>query len=196
MGALAALHELGVREGDRWAMPPGEIVPSDVPLHRLGFASGERDAAAPGLEAARAAILGSPWGFIHGDATAAYVLLAPGDAWLTGLHNAGYGPALYDVAALLLTSGVDAETRRSLALSYAGARGFDGVDTADLADVAGILWGIRELLTLPRRTIELMGDDVALHALNTAAGRIERGIREAAGSHPAAAAIRAALWPA
>jgi hypothetical protein len=62
-------------------------------------------------------------------------------------------------------------------------------------DLAGILWGVNELLTLPRQSIALLGDDAALAALNIAATRIERGLREPAGAHPAAAKIRAALWP-
>jgi hypothetical protein len=73
---------------------------------------------------------------------------------------------------------------------------FDQDETADAVDLAGILWGISELLVLPRRSIELLGDDVASDALNTAAARIERGVREPAGTQPMAAAVRAALWPA
>jgi hypothetical protein len=62
-------------------------------------------------------------------------------------------------------------------------------------DLAGILWGIDQLMALPRRLIETLGDDPATEALHTSAARIDRGMRAAAGDHPAAAEIRAALWP-
>jgi hypothetical protein len=195
MGAIAALHSLDVREGLRWEQSPEMVLPSEWPLHRLGFAAHERDAATTALHSARDAILISPWGFTHGDCTAAHVLLAPGHAELTSFHAAGFGPQLFDVAAFLLTAGIEADARSYLATIYAAQRDLDPRGTADLVDLASILWGIGELLVLPRRSIELLGDDAALSALNLGAGRIERGIREPAGDHPAARAIRAALWP-
>ncbi len=196
MSALADLHSVEIREGLRWGAAPENALPVELPLHRLGFAAHEREAAAPALAAAREVILGPPWGFAHGDCTAANVLLAPGRAWLTSFHAAGFGPQLFDVAAFLLTAGLDGSARQELARHYAARRSLDPGRTSALIDLAGIVWGISELLVLPRRSIELLGDDAASAALNTAAGRIERGIREPAGAHPTAAAIRAALWPA
>lgn len=196
MRALATLHALDVREGLRWELEPAEILSAgEPPMHRLGFAAHERDAASPWLSRARDAILASPWGFAHGDATAQNVLLAPGRAWLVSFHRAGFGPQVFDVGAFLLTSGLGADERREAAREYATARDFDADVMADVVDLGGILWGVGELLTLPRRSIELFGDDAATSALNTAAVRIERGIREPAGNHAAAAGIRAALWP-
>ncbi|MEX0782289.1 MAG: phosphotransferase [Dehalococcoidia bacterium] len=196
MGAFATLHSLDLREGLNWELGPEQVLPADAPpLHRLGFAAHERAPAEAALADAREAVLTSPWGFCHGDASAANVLLAPGRAWLVSLHAAGFGPQLFDVAAFLLTAGIDAPRRHDLASHYSHTRGLDSAETADLVDLAGILWGIRELLVLPRRSIELLGDNAASAALNTAAGRIERGVREPAGAHPAAVAVRAALWP-
>ncbi len=196
MRALAAVHTLDVREGRGWDVTREEMLPTLEPqLHRLGFASHEREAAAPWLAAARDAILLSPWGFGHGDATAQNVLLAPRRAWLVSFHASGLHPQLFDVAAFLLTAGLPREAREAAAVVYANERGLDADGTRHLVDVAGILWGIGELLTLPRRSIEIWGDDGATAALNTAAVRIERGIREAAGGHAVAAGIRSALWP-
>jgi Ser/Thr protein kinase RdoA (MazF antagonist) len=196
MRALAELHSLDLHEGLGWDRSPAEILPAEpLPLHRLGFASQEREAAAGPLLAAREALLNSPWGFSHGDATAGNVLLAPGRAWLVAFHAAGFRPQFFDVAAFLLTSGLQASRREELAGLYGERRGLDPQETRDLVDLAGIAWGIAELLVLPRRSIELLGDDASLSALNTAAARTERAMREPAGYHPAAAAIRAALWP-
>jgi hypothetical protein len=196
VAALASLHALDIQEGLRWGRAPVAILGDQpLPLHRLGFAAAERSAAEPALAAAARAVLDSPWGFTHGDAIAGHVLLAPGKAWLVSFHAAGFGPQLFDLSAFLLTSGLDATARRALAGQYASLRALDVPITTDLVDLAGILWGISELLVLPRRSIELLGDDSASAALNTAAGRIERGIREPAGRHAAAREIRAALWP-
>jgi hypothetical protein len=195
MLALAALHSLNIREGLRWDSSPQDLLPREWPLHRLGFAAHEREAAAPALEAARDAILESPWGFVHGEATAAHVLLGPGHAELTSFHAAGFGPQLFDVAAFLLTAVTEPEQRRQLAHRYASARSLDPLATVDLTDLASVLWGIQELLVLPRRSIELLGDDAALAALNLAAGRIERALREPLTAHSTATAIRQALWP-
>lgn len=195
VAALAALHALPLREGLDWEKAPAELLPeAPPPLYRLGFAAQEREAAAPGFAAAREALLAGPFGFAHRAASAANLLLAPGRAWLVNFGAAGFGPQLFDVAAFLLTSGLDAPARRVLAMEYARLRGFDPEATADLVDLAGIAWGVEELLWLPRRQVEALGDDAALAALNLAAVRIERGMREPAGSAPAAAAIRRALW--
>jgi hypothetical protein len=193
--AIAALHELPTREGLDWGRRPEELFPDeDLPLHRLGFSAAEREPARSPLAGARTALLASPFGFAHGDCTAASVLLGRGQAWLTGFEAAGFGPQFLDVAGFLLTSGLESAERRSLAERYAGKRGFPP-DTADIVDLLGIPWGIGELLRLPRRLITAFGDDASVDTWKTAAGRIERGIRTPAGSHPVAAAIRAALWP-
>ncbi len=193
--ALAALHDLPVREGLDWERAPQELLPgAPPPLFRLGFAASERDAAAPHFVAAQAELLDTPFGLAHRAATAANVLLAPGLAWLIDFRAAGFGPQLFDVAAFLLTAGIEPAGRRALAMEYARLRGLDPARTADLVDLAGIAWGVEELLGLPRRQVEALGDDAALAALNLAAVRIERGIRTPAGDSPVAAAIRHALW--
>ena len=195
--ALAALHQLPVREGLRWEQRPQDLLPDgDLPLHRLGFAAQERDPAREHLAAARLEVIASPFGFAHGNAAAQNVLLGRGHAWLVDFGSAGFGPQLYDVASFLLTSGLEAPARRALAMHYARLCAFDPNQTADEVDTAGILWGIDELLRLPRRLIEMLGDDGASEALHTASARIDRGLRAPAGSSPAAAGIRAALWPA
>lgn len=194
---LAALHAMQVREGLRWGATPYELFPpEEIPLHRLGFAAHEREPARAGLAAVHRALLESPFGFVHGDATAAHVLLRPGAATLVRFDAAGYGPQLFDVAAFLLTSGLHGQARRALALRYAAARSLPGAEVADLVDLLGITWGVYQLLALPRQQVMAMGDDVATHRLATAAARIERGLRTPAGDHPAARTIRLALWPA
>lgn len=192
--ALAQLHSAPVREGLDWDKDPGDVLPPpEIPLHRLGFAASERDPAREPLAAAHAALCATPFGFAHRDATAAHVLLAPGRAWMVSFGAAGFGPQLFDVAAFLLTSGLEAAGRSVLATRYGRERGL-AVDAADVIDLAGLIWGLNELLRLPRRQVEALGDDAATEALRTEALRIERGIRTPAGDHPAAAAIRAALW--
>jgi hypothetical protein len=195
MAALAALHTLPMREGLDWEKAPeGVLSECPPPLYRLGFAANEREAAAPHFAAAREALLGTSFGFAHRAATAANLLLARDRAWLLNFAAAGFGPQLFDVAAFLLTSGLDAPARRVLAMEYARVRGFAAAATADLIDLAGIVWGVDELLWLPRRQVEALGDDVALAALHLVAVRIERGMRAPAGDSPIAAAIRGALW--
>ncbi len=193
--ALAALHGLPVREGLRWGQPPDEVLPSpDVPLYRLGFAAAERESAIGALADAHRAVLDTAFGFVHGDATAARFLLAPAAAAVINFNRAGYGPQLFDVAALLLTSGLEPAGRRVLAQRYAGLRAMEPGETANLVDLAGLLWGFETQLGLPRRLVETLGDDAESAALNTAAARIEQGMRSPAGNHAAATAIRSALW--
>ncbi|MCZ7577243.1 MAG: phosphotransferase [Dehalococcoidia bacterium] len=197
IAAFAAFHALPVREGLDWGCTPGDLYPpGEVPLHRLGFAADERERAREPLLGAREALLASPFGLAHRDATAGNILLSSGQAWLTGFGKAGYGPQLFDVAAFLLTSGIEAAGRRALAAAYGRERGWEASATVDLVDLLGILWGIEELLGLPRKLIESLGDDAATAHLKLGASRIDKGMRQAAGSSPVAAAIRAALWPA
>lgn len=197
MEALAAFHSLPLREGLDWGAAPADLFPDDdIPLHRLGFTADEREPAREPLARAREVLLASPFGLAHRNCTAANVLLASGRAWLTDFTSAGYGPQLFDVAAFLLTSGVEAPGRRALAAAYGRARGWEAPATVDQIDLLGMLWGIHELLGLPRKLIETLGDDAATAHLKLAASRIEKGIRQPAGSSPIAAAIRAALWPA
>ena len=195
MGALAAWHALGIREGLDWGRAPAEHVPDEeVPLHRLGFSNIEREPARGPLSEGRQYLLASPFGFAHRNAIAANVALAPGRAWLSDFANAGFGPQYFDVAAFLLTSGIEAPGRRALAAAYARHREVAPDTAADLIDLLGILWGIRWLLELPRRLITNLGDDGATESLKLAAGRIDRAMRQAAGDSPTAAAIRGALW--
>ena len=197
--ALAALHALPIREGLDWGAEPGDLIAGadgeEVPLHRLGFASDEREPAREPLAQARAALLETPFGFAHRDATAAHILLAPNCATIVNFEQAGFGPQLFDVAAFLLTSGLEPAARRALAAAYARLRSIDPMQTIDLIDLAGILWGIAEMLVLPRRLIEALGDDAASERIRTCASRIDHGIHLPAGEHPATAAIRTALWP-
>jgi aminoglycoside phosphotransferase (APT) family kinase protein len=197
MEALAALHELPVREGLDWGAEPADLFPeSEWPLHRLGFSSAERDPAREPLSAAHVELLRSPFGFAHRDAVAANVVLAPGKAWLIDFSAAGYGPQYFDVAAFLLTAGIEPAGRRALAATYARRRGTPPDTTADAIDLLGILWALRWQLDLPRRLITSLGDDSGTEALKLAASRIDRAIRQPSGDSPIAAAIRAALWPA
>lgn len=193
--ALAQMHELPVREGLRWERSPGDwLGEQELPLYRLGFTSAERDAAREPLASAIAELRAGPWGFTHGHCTAANVLLAPGSAWLTDFGSGGFGPQLFDIAGFLLTAGLDGEQRAALAGSYGSLRGWKPAETAAAVEIAGILWGLEELLGLPRRLIEALGDDALSASLRTAAGRIERGLLEAAGNSGVAREIRAALW--
>ena len=195
IAALAALHDLPLQEGLDWGARAADLIPAeDLPLHRLGFAAHEREPARGPLAAARTALLATPFGFAHRDATAAHVLLAPDSATLVNFERAGFGAQLFDVAAFLLTSGLGPPARRALAAAYARARNLEPLATIDLVDLAGIFWGIGEMLILPRLLIEALGDDAASGRLRTAAARIDEGMRLPAGDHPAAAAIRAALW--
>lgn len=196
MEALAALHALPVREGLDWGARPADLFPEpEPPLHRLGFAAAEREPAREPLMAAHAELLQSPFGFAHREATAANVVLAPGKAWLIDFSNAGYGPQYFDVAAFLLTAGIEAAGRRALAAAYARHRGTAPDETADAVDLLGVLWAISWQLELPRKLITSLGDDVATESLKLAASRIDRAVRQPAGDSRIAAAIRAALWP-
>jgi hypothetical protein len=195
MAALAAWHLLPIHEGLDWGRAPEDQFPAaDIPLHRLGFAAAEREPALGPLAEAREYLLASSFGFAHRNAIAANVLLAPGRAWLTDFGAAGNGPQYFDVAAFLLTSGIEAPGRRALAAAYARHRDVSPETAADLVDLLGILWGIGWLLELPRRLITSLGDDFVTDGLKLASTRIERGIRHPAGDSPVAAAIRSALW--
>ena len=197
MEALAAWHALPLTEGLDWGRRPDDMFPADeVPLHRLGFSNVEREPAREPLAEAREHLLTSPFGFAHRYAIAANVPLAPGRAWLTDFAHAGYGPQYLDVAAFLLTSGIEAPGRRALAAAYARHRGVAAETAADLIDLLGIRWGIGWLLELPRRLITNLGDDGMTESLKLAAGRIDRAMRQPAGDSATAAALREALWPA
>jgi hypothetical protein len=196
MAALAAWHTLPLTEGLDWGRSPEDMFPAEeVPLHRLGFSNAEREPAREPLAEAREYLLASPFGFAHRNSVAANVPLAPGQAWLTDFANAGYGAQYLDVAAFLLTSGIEAPGRRALAAAYARHRGVAPETAADLIDLLGIRWGISWLLELPRRLITNLGDDAMTESLKLAAGRIDRAMRQPAGDSATAAAIRAALWP-
>ena len=196
IAALAALHSLPLRQGLDWGRTPADLYPEEeVPLHRLGFSSIEREPAREPLAQALQYLMASPFGFAHRNATAANIPLAPGRAWLTDFATAGYGPQYFDVAAFLLTSGIEAPGRRALAAAYARHREVAPDTAADLIDLLGILWGIGWLLELPRRLITSLGDDAITDSLKLAAVRVDRAMRQPAGDSPIAAAIRAALWP-
>lgn len=195
--AIAALHALELREGLRWELQPtGLLSAEEFPLHRLGFAAHEREPAREPLAQAREQLLAGPFGFTHGHATAENVLFTPNGPRLVDFTEAGYGHQLFDVAAFLATSGAGADQRRELAGRYARTRQLDTATAIDQVDLATIWWGLHELLLLPRRLVEMLGDDAAIEALKLSANRIEAALREPAGNSPVAAAIRAALWPA
>lgn len=195
MTGLAALHSLPIREGHDWGHSPESLFPpAEIPLHRLGFAAGERDPAREPLAQAHQYLLASPFGLAHRNATAANILLAPGRAWICDFSEAGFGPQLWDVAAFLLTSGLDAPARRALAAAYASRREMAPETAADLVDLLGILWGMHWLLELPRKLITNLGDDQATDGLRLCATRIDKGMRQPAGDSKIAAQIRAALW--
>lgn len=191
---IAALHALPVREGLGWDTSPTDLLPgAGMQLFRLGYASHEREAVQPALAAAQAALLETPFGFAHGALTANHLLFVPA-ATIVDLEDAGFGPQLFDLAAYLLTAGLDENARRSCALRYAAARGLPAIATADLADLAELVWGLNWLLGLPRRQIENLGDDAKSEGIRLMAERIDVGTRTPAGNHPVAAAIRRALW--
>jgi hypothetical protein len=195
MKALAALHALPLKEGLDWGRGPADLLPpGEFPLHRLGFSAAEREPARGPLLEAHDYLLASPFGFAHRNATAANVLLAPGQAWLCDFSAAGYGPQLWDVAAFLLTSGLEGPARRALAAAYAAQRDVSPDTAAELVDLLGILWGMHWLLELPRRFITNLGDDAVTDGLQLCAARIEKGMRQPAGDSPVARAIRRALW--
>ncbi|MGD9933237.1 MAG: phosphotransferase [Dehalococcoidia bacterium] len=195
MDLLAGLHSLPVREGLRWGMDPHEIIPgAGVPLFRLGFTSEERMAADPLLAAAQVALAASSLGFVQGSLTAGQLLLTETSAFFIDFESAGFGPQLLDVASLLVSLGLAPAARRDLALRYARARALDPTPTADLVDLAGLIWAFQWQLELPRRLIENMGDDPAVTNLRVLAGRIEESIRQPASEHPVALSLRTALW--
>lgn len=194
--ALAVLHQLPLREGLGWEQAPGDRLPAaEVPLHRLGFTSAEREPAEAWFQQAHKALLESPFGFVHGAARANNVLAGNQGVAFVNFERSGYGAQFLDLAALLATSGLDAAERRRLAERYARKSGRDGEETIGLIDLATIVWGVEDQLELPRRQILVMGDDAAMDSLLLMASRTERALREPAGEHPVATAIRAALWP-
>lgn len=194
--ALARLHALPLREGAAWERTRAELLPpSPPPLHRLGFAAHEREPAEPMFDQARAELLETPFGFAHRSLTADKVLAGEGKVVFTGWELAGQGCQLADVALLLATSGAAPPQRDDLARRYARARGLNEQRAPGQVDLATIVFGIDELLELPRRQIEVMGNDNAMSNVILLAGRIERAIRSAAGDHPVAARIRSILWP-
>ena len=196
MLALAAWHNLPLREGLDWGRSPSDLCPpAEVPLHRLGFSAAERDPALEPLLQAQDLLVESPFGFAHRNTIASQVPRAPGRAWLTDYSRAGFGPQYFDVAAFLLTSGIEAAGRRALAASYGRQRDIPAEQAAADVDLFGLLWGIGWLLELPRRLITSLGDDSVTDALKLAATRIDRGMRQPAGDSPIARAIRATLWP-
>jgi hypothetical protein len=196
VAGIAGLHALPVRAGARWELPEDSLIPgADVPLHRLGFAAHEREAAAGPIAAARAALSAGPFGFVHGRLTAGAVVLTTSGPILTGFAHAGAGHQLCDLAAFLVTAGLEPDERGALSRRYAAARALDANAIPGLVELAGMLWGMEDLLTLPRRLIEALGDDLATHRIQLEAARIEGFLRERGGTHLAAAAIRAALWP-
>lgn len=194
--ALAELQRLPLREGLGWEQSPGDRLPAaEVPLHRLGFTSAEREPAEAWFQQAQEVLMESPFGFVHGAARAGNVLAGNQGVAVVNFERAGFGAQYMDVAALLATSGLDGTERRRLAERYASKSGRDGDETTALIDLATIVWGVEDQLELPRRQILVMGDDAAMDSLLLMAARTERALREPAGDHPIAAAIRAALWP-
>jgi hypothetical protein len=192
--ALAAFHaqDWGGRANlDTHAMLPDE----ETPLFRLGFSSAEREPATTPLREARAVMRETAAGLAMCYATAEHMLLGIGEAWLVDFGSAASGLQLFDVAAFLVTSGIEPDRRRRLTTKYAHVRGLDGETTADAVDLASIVWGIEHELSLPRRQILAMGDEAAMERLVLASARVNRAFRDGAGKHPLAVAIRAALWP-
>ena len=194
--ALARLHGLPLREGLGWEQVPADRLPApEVPLHRLGFTSAEREPAEEWFRQAHERLLETPFGFVHGGLRASNVLAGNQGVAFAGFEQSGFGAQYMDVAALLATSGLDAAERQRLAGRYARHIGRDETATADLVDLATIVWGVEDLLELPRRQIVVMGDDSAMDRLLLMAARTERALREPAGNHPIATAILATLWP-
>lgn len=194
--AIATLHGLDVHEGLDFEREPGELLLGPEPqLHRLGFASPEREPALEAFRSAHAALLKTPFGFAHRNLTAANLLVGKQGIALVNFGHAGYGPQLFDVAALLSTAGLAAEERSRLARRYAQRISDDPDTIADVTDLASVAWGVRFLLELPRRQIEVMGDEAGMERILLEATRIHAALREAAGGHPLSQQIRAALWP-
>lgn len=195
-GAAAGLHTLQTAPHSVWSQDHGDLVGAgELPLFRLGFGAEQREAALePTLSLQRA--IGPEWlGPVHGQATAANVVLCPDGPRFLDFSLAGRGVQLFDLAAFLVSAGLTADDRRRAACTYAGLRSLEREATADLIDAAALLWGLNHLISLPRNEVQLLGDDESLGWLRLMAERVSRAIREPAGGHPAAAALRAALWP-
>lgn len=191
---LATLHECPLREGLRGGTTPQEALPpAPPPLLRVGFTAEEREAAAPSFVVANDALAGTPFDFVHGHATVECVVFGREGPVLVDWSNAGWGPQLFDVAALFATRGLPPAERRRLAERYGQRRAVPAA--GDLVDLATVVWGVDELLRLPPRQAAACGDEAATERLVVAARRVERALRDAAGHHPAATAIRDALWP-
>ena len=193
--ALAALHRLDIREGLDQGAEPNDVLPAaEPPLHRLGFAAHERAPALEPFRSAHAALLKTPFGFAHRELTATNVVVAQDAVTFTRFGAAGYGPQLFDVAALLATANVPAPARRDLAVRYASHTGGDPDTIADLVDLAGIAWGVEYELDLPKRQIAVLGDEAGMERLVLESTRIRETFRDPAGEHPLATEIRRALW--
>ncbi len=190
--ALASLHERSAGSGRRWGEAREELLPRSLPLFRLGFTREEREAAEPLLAEAAALLAATPFGFVHGRLLADTVTFGPSGPTFHDFAQAGFGAQLVDVVSLLATAGLPAAERARLASRYGERRSLAGV--AELADLATLIWGLHELIELPRRQVEVFGDDVATEELVRMARNIERALRETAAEHPLAARIRAALW--
>ena len=190
--ALASLHEQGERAGRRWEQQPETLLPRTLPLFRLGFARAERELAEPALEEAARVLAATPFGFVHGRLFADAVTFGPGGPTFHDFAQAGYGAQLFDLASLLATAGLPAAERARLAERYGQRRSLPAA--AELADLATVVWGLRELIELPRRQVEVFGDDVATEELVRMARNVERALRESAVEHPLARRIRDALW--
>lgn len=194
--AIARMHALPVREGLDWERERSSLVLEAEPeLFRLGFASHEREPAMEAFRAAHDILAATPFGFAHRDLTASNILLGRDAVRIVNFGSAGYGPQLFDVASLLATGGVPAQGRARLAARYGAAVGMPEQDAVDLVDLATIAWGVREEIGLPRRQIEVMGDETGMEQLIVQSTRTQQALREPAGDHPLAATIRAALWP-
>lgn len=194
--ALASLHGSSLREGVRWELEAADLLPAgELPLFRLGFTSDERSAAREPVAALIADLRTAAVGPVHGSAFASNVFLGPSTATLVDFGLAGKGIQVFDVAAFALTSGLDATARGDFARAYAAARGAPIEGAADWLDAAGLLWGLEYLMDIPRREIELLGDDPALEWVRLMARRVSQGIQEDGGAHPAATSLRRALFP-
>lgn len=192
---LAGLHLSGLAGSGGSTSPAAGPMPGELPLYRLGFTAEERERAAGPTLALQDAISDEWLGPAHGRAISANVVLSGSGPVLLDFASFGVSVQLFDIAAFLLSSGLPAKERHAVAGAYGARRGAEPSDVADLVDAAGLLWGLEFLLALPRREIELMGEDASLEWLRLTARRVSLAIRDPAGDHSAARALREALWP-